>query len=176
MKMNRGLSRVVILSLLNGVLGLVFIAVCPAYAQTSASLTPIVSTSTVQVSTASAVAASTETVTFSGPVVVTATVVTDPTQGPTTLVVAIDGRGLKGIGTKTGIVYLNECEANLTRPFAGTDVIETTFAYFEDAPGSYLKAKTGLLTLNMTYNTTTKTLSKVTASVSTLVITSAGTP
>jgi hypothetical protein len=171
MKMNRGLSRVVILSLLSGVLvlGSLFIAVRPAHAQATVTNVTTVTSVTMQVSgTASALQSGlAETVTFSGPLVVTATVATDPTLGPS-VVVSIDGRGIKGIGSKTGTVYLNECEANLTRPFAATDVISTTFAYFEDAPGSYLKAKTGLLTLNLTYNTVTRALTKVTGSVGTL--------
>jgi len=87
---------------------------------------------------------------------------TDPILPPS-VVVSIDGRGVKGIGNNTGTVYLNECEANLNRRFAATDVISTTFAFFEDAPESYLRSKTGLLTLNLTYNTTTMALTKVTA-------------
>ena len=168
MKMDRGLSRVVLLSLLSGVLGSLFIAVGPAHAQAT------ISTLTIQVpgtaptvstaATASTVPAGA--VTFAGPLVVTATVVPDPALGPG-VAVFIDGRGVKGTDNKTGIVYLNECEANLTRPFTATDVIKTTFAYFEDKPGSYLNSKTGLLTLNLTYNTTTMVLTKVTASFST---------
>ena len=156
MKTYRGLSRVVILSL-----GSLFIAVRPAHAQTAT-----VSTFTVQVS-GSATAAQTglnETVNFSGPVVVTATVVTDPILPPGA-VVSIDGRGVKGIGATTGTVYLNECEANLSRLLAATDVINTTFAFFENKAGSYLFSKTGLLQLNLTYNTTTLALTNVIASV-----------
>jgi hypothetical protein len=159
MKMERGLSRVVLLSLLSGVLGSLFIAVGPAHAQAT------ISTFTIQVSgtapTASTALAGA--VTFAGPLVVTTTVVPDPALGPG-VAVFIDGRGVKGTGIKTGTVYLNECEANLTRPFAATDVIKTTFAFFEDKPGSYLNSKTGLLTLNLTYNTVTMALTKVTAS------------
>ncbi len=169
MKTYRGLSKAVLPSLLVGVLGALFIAVSPAYAQTSTVPTSTVSTFTIQVS-GSASAAKTglgEAVTFSGPLVMTANVITDPILPPS-VVVTIDGRGVKGIGNKTGTVYLNECEANLNRLFAATDVIQTTFAFFEDAPGSYLTSKTGVLTLNLTYDTTTMALTKVTASVGTL--------
>jgi len=96
---------------------------------------------------------------------VTARVATDPALGPSA-VVSIDGRGVKGIGSTTQTVYLNECEANLTRPFAATDVIKLTFAFFRDAPGSYLTSKTGLLTLNLTYSTATLKLTNVTGSAS----------
>jgi len=57
--------------------------------------------------------------------VVTATVMTDPVLPPVPRTITIDGRGVKGIGNNTGTVYLNECEANLHRRFAATDVIHT---------------------------------------------------
>lgn len=173
MKMNRGTSRVVILSLLSGVLvlGSLFMANHPAHAQaaTATATVSTVSSVTLQVSgTAPALKTGlTEAVTFSGPLVVTTTVMSDPAMGPS-VAVFLDGRGVKGIGNKTGTVYLNECEANLSRPFGATDVIRTTFAFFEDKPGAYLHAKTGLVTLNLTYDTTTMKLTKVTGSVSTL--------
>ncbi len=156
MKNDQRLSNVVVLSLLSASLALM--AARPAQAQT-------VSTITLPVSgTVSAVKSGlNETVTFSGPLVVTATVVTDPALGPSA-VVAIDGRGVKGTGNKTKTIYLNECEANLTRPFGATDVIQLTFAFFQDAPGSYLTSKTGLVTLTLTYDTVTMKLTGVTGS------------
>jgi|GEM_PF-5419232 len=108
-----------------------------------------------------------EPITFSGPLVVTSVVSTDPALGPGA-VVSIDGHGIKGTGSKSGKVYVTECEANLTRRFAGTDSIKMTFPFFEDAPGSYMNAKTGLLTLTLTYNLKTMLLTKVTASAGTL--------
>lgn len=160
MKMNR-LASVLLPSFL---IGSLFLAVGPASAQTS-----VTSTVTLQVSgTAPAVKTGlNETVTFSGPLVVTARVVTDPTLGPSAMV-SIDGRGVIGTGKKTGATYLNECEASLARPFAASDTINTTFAFFLDAPGSYMSSKTGLLTLTLTYDTTTMKLTGVSASVSTL--------
>ena len=143
--------------------GLLF-AAAPAYAQA-------VSTSsfTLQISgTASAVKTGlSETVQFSGPLIVTATVVNDPTLGPT-VAIWVDGRGVAGSGTKTKTAYANTCVANLTRPFGPTDVIQTTFAFFQNVPGGFMNAKTGLLTLNLTYNTTTQALTNVTASVGTM--------
>ena len=172
MNIDRGLSRVVVLSLMSGVLGSLFIVVGPIQAQTTAAaVSPVttVSTFTIQVSgTASALKTGlTEAINFSGPLVVTATVSTDPTLGPGA-VVSVDGRDVTGVGARTGTVYVNECEANLTRRFAATDVIKMTFAFFENAQGSYMKSKTGLLTLNLTYDTTKMTLTNVTASVGTL--------
>jgi len=175
-------SRGVVLPVAAGMLGALLLAVPAALAQTT------VSTFTIQVSgtASSAKTGLGETVAFSGPLVVTATVVTDPaastpTAGtsalPPSVVVQIDGRGVIGKGQKTGTTYNNECEANLTRLFAATDAIETTFAFFA-APsaagasaglvGSYLTSKTGVLTLNLTYDTTTAALTNVTASVGAL--------
>lgn len=172
MNRDRRLSRVVIVFLMSGVLGVVCIAVRSVHAQTKAATAvpaPTVSTFTVQVSGAASEMKTglAEPVAFSGPLVVTATVSTDPALGPGA-VISINGRGIRGIGAKTGTIYLNECEATLTRRFGAKDVIKTTFAFFENAPGSYLRSKTGLLTVKLTYNTKTMALTRVTANVSNL--------
>ena len=124
---------------------------------------------TIQISgTASAVKTGlAETVMFSGPLIVTATVVNDPTLGPT-VALWVDGRGVTGTGNKTKTAYANTCVANLTRPFGATDTVQTTFAFYQDTAGGFMSAKTGLLTLNLTYNTTTQALTNVTASVGTM--------
>jgi hypothetical protein len=155
--------RGTILSLLGGIVGALLLAAPGASAQST------VSTFTLQVSgTASSVKTGLpETVKFAGPVVITATVVTDPTLPPG-VVVSVDGRGVIGTGQKSGKTYKNEAEANLSRPFGPTDTINTTFAFFEDAPGSYINSKTGLLSLNLTYDTTTMALTNVTGAVGTL--------
>ena len=148
----------------SSLLGVLLFAAAPAHGQA-------VSTSsfTIQVSgTASAVKTGlSETVQFAGPLIVTATVVNDPTLGPT-VAIWVDGRGVTGSGNKTKTAYANTCVANLTRPFGPTDVIQTTFAFYQDVPGGFMNAKTGLLTLNLTYNTTTQALTNVTASVGTM--------
>jgi len=142
------------------VLGALF-AAAPAHAQTAAT-----SSFTLQISgTASSVKTGLpETVMFSGPLVVTATVVTDPALGPTTAVF-VDGRGVVGTGNKTKSTYINTCVANLTRPFGATDVIQTTCAFYPDTAGGYMSSKTALVTLNLTYDTTTMALTNVTASI-----------
>ena len=142
----------------------VLIAAAPTHAQTSVS-----SSFTIAVSgTASAVKTGlAETVAFSGPLIIKATVVNDPTLGPT-VAIFLDGRGVAGTGNKTKAAYANTCVANLTRPFGPTDVVQTTFAFFQDVPGGYMSSKTGLLTLNLTYNVTTQALTNVTASLGTL--------
>jgi hypothetical protein len=171
--------RGILSSLLYGALAALLLAPSAALAQTT------VSTFTIQVSgNASAVKTGLpETVKFSGPVVITATVVTDPaastpTAGTTALppavYVSIDGRGVIGVGQKTGAVYKNECEATLTRLFATTDAIETTFAFFKDAAegpalaASYLASKTGVLGLTLTYDAATMALTNATGTIGTL--------
>jgi hypothetical protein len=178
---NMKTGRPLMSSLLCGTLLALLVASPAAIAQTT------VSSFTIQVSgTASSVKTGLpETVKFSGAVVVTATVVTDPSTSSTTdttsvlppsVVVSVDGRGVTGVGQKTGAVYNNECEATLTRVFGATDSIQLTFAFFpapsstspEGSLGSYLSSKTGLLTLALTYDTTTMALTGVTGSVGTL--------
>jgi hypothetical protein len=167
MKINLGLSRAVMLSLLFGAAGSLVIATgtqaqvtatTPAAATTSTSVLQVIGTaSPLQTGL-------TETINFSGPLSVTTTVLVDPAL-PASVIVSIDGRGIIGVGATTKTIYHNECEANLTRQFAATDVIKTTFAFFENKAGSYLFSKTGLLTLSLAYSTKTMTLTKATAAV-----------
>ena len=171
--------RGILSSLLCGALAALLLAPSAAFAQTT------VSTYTVQVSgTASSLKTGLpETVKFAGPVVITATVVTDPaastpTAGTTALppavYVQIDGRGVIGTGQKTGAIYKNECEAVLTRLFATTDAVETTFAFFKDAAAgsaiaaSYAQSKTGVLSLTLTYDAVTTALTNATGAIGTL--------
>jgi hypothetical protein len=163
MESNMKNFRAAFLSFLGGIAGTILLTAPGASAQTT------VSTFTLQVEgTAPAVKTGLpETVRFAGPVVITATVVTDPALPPG-VVLYIDGRGVQGTGLKTGTVYNNEAEANLTRPFGATDHVETTFAFFENAAGSFIRAKGALLTLNLTYDTNTMSLTKVTGDIGTL--------
>ena len=164
-------ARGVLSSLLGGAVAALLLAAPAAMAQTT------VSTYTINVSgSASAVKTGLpETVKFSGPLVVTTSVVSDPSLPPG-VIVSVDGRGVTGVGQKTGTIYKNECEANLTRLFSATDTIKLTFAFFPapganapaDAVGAYMSSKTGILTLNLAYDTVTTALTGVTASVGTL--------
>lgn len=131
----------------------------------------VATTKTVQTSGAadSAKTGLAENVSFAGPLVVNTYVVTDPDLGPSTIV-QVDGKGIKGTGDRAATTYLNGCEAILTRPFAAKDHIEVTFAFFDDASDSYLRAKTALLTLDLTYDTTTKQLTSATSVVSPLTL------
>lgn len=108
-----------------------------------------------------------EAVTFSGNVMIYASVVTDPAV-PTGVTLYVDGKGIRGVGKETGTVYVNSCEANVTRLFRPTDKITLTFAFFEDKPGSFLRSKTGVVTINLTYDEATRKLKGATASIGTL--------
>ena len=136
-------------------------AVASARAQTAAT-----SSFTIQISgNASAVKTGLpETVMFSGPLVVTSTVVTDPALGPTAAVF-VDGRGVVGTGSKTKGTYSNTCVANLTRPFGPTDTIQMTCAFYPDTAGGYMSSKTALVTINLTYDTTTMALTNAVAGI-----------
>ena len=163
-------------------LAVLFLVVAPIHAQeaeketTAAAAVAVAVTSsqvTIQVSgqvSGSATTSKTgpaETVTFSGSVVINATVVTDPAL-PTGVTLFIDGKGLKGVGKETGTVYINSCEANVTRLFRPTDKITLTFAFFEDKPRSFLKSKTGVVTINLTYDEKTRKLTRATGVVGAL--------
>ena len=107
-----------------------------------------------------------ESVTFSGNIVIHATVVTDPAL-PTGVTLFVDGKGVRGVG-ESGTVYINSCEANVTRLFRPKDKITLTFAFFEEKSGAFLKSKTGVLTITLTYDEKTRKLTGATGVVGTL--------
>ena len=74
---------------------------------------------------------------------------------PPSVVFSLDARGLSCVGQTSKIAYINSGQANLTRPLVANDVIETTFAYYQNVPGGYLKARTAVAKLNVSYDTTT---------------------
>lgn len=108
-----------------------------------------------------------ESVTFSGNIVIDATVVTDPAL-PTGVTLFVDGKGVRGVGSETGTVYVNSFEANVSRLFRPTDKITLTFAFFEDKKGAFRKSKTGVVTITLTYDEKTRKLTRATGAVGTL--------
>ena len=163
-------------------LAVLFLVVAPTHAQEAgqeaatettaaeaAGVTAKTSQATIEVS-GSATALKTglsEGVTFSGKVAISATVVTDPAL-PTGVTLFVDGKGIRGVGNETGTVYVNSFEANVTRLFRPTDKITLTFAFFEEKSDSILKSKTGVLTITLTYDEKTRTLTGATGVVGTL--------
>jgi hypothetical protein len=93
--------------------------------------------------------------------------VTDPAV-PTGVTLFVDGKGVRGVGNETGTVYINSCEANVTRLFRPTDKVTLTFAFFEDKSGSFLKSKTGVVTITLTYDEKTRKLTRATGVIGTL--------
>lgn len=155
-------------------LAVLFLIVAPTQAQekpaapaVAVTATPSEATIKVSGSARSVETKLAENVTFSGNVVVNATVVTDPAL-PTSVSLFVDGKGLRGVGNETGTVYINSCEANLTRLFRPTDKITLTFAFFEEKTGAFLKSKTGVLTITLTFDEKTRKLTGATGSVQAL--------
>lgn len=164
-----------------------FLAVVPTQAQEPAAeeataaqavaVTATTSQATIQVG-GSAAALKTglaETLTFSGTVVISATAVTDPAL-PAGVTLFVDGKGIRGAGNETGTVYVSSLEANVTRLFRPTDKVTLTFAFFEEKSGAFLKSKTGVLTLTLTYDEKKRTLTGATGVVGTLDASVTGTP
>ena len=144
------------LALIGAILGAVLIAAPVARAQTA------VSSSTITIS--GNVLLNNDNISCSGSVKVTTTFVTDPVLPPSE-VVFIDARSVACTG-QNGTVWLNNGQANLTRPLVANDVIKTTIAIFPNTATGYLKARTALLTLNLSFNTTTGALLSASGSVS----------
>ncbi|MFL5417503.1 MAG: hypothetical protein ACJ78Y_15985 [Myxococcales bacterium] len=102
-----------------------------------------------------------ETLLCSGEATVTTTAVADPAQPG--MLVAVDARGLACVGTVSKATYVNTGEATLTRLLVPGDVIRTTIAVYPDVPGGFLQARTGVLVLNLAFDTVTGALAGATA-------------
>ena len=141
-----------------------FLALCACILMSGPARAQAVSTFTVQ--TSGSVTSATDTINFSGPVYVTTTVVPDPAGGPATAMVSVDARSLVATSSMTGASFVNSGQARLTRVFGATDVIKTTFSFFPPGPGGFLRGRTALVTLNLTYDLTTQALTGATAAIS----------
>jgi hypothetical protein len=145
----------------------------PAAAQTATSSFSVKSSGTVgtaapgTVSSSSLGTASPEAINCSGTVKVSTVAVSDPVLGPQ-LVVSVDTTALSCVGQTTKATYLNSGQGNLTRPLVANDVIKMTFAIYPNTAGGYLRARTGLVTANLSFDTTTGALTGASASISSL--------
>ncbi len=169
MKTRRLLSTAV-LWLVGWAMGGLLLTATAAHAQATASSSYTVSVSGTlgtKTTTASSgtVSTSPEAVSCTGPLKISAVTVRDPVMPPG-VVFSFDSRGLSCVGLTSKIAYINSGQANLTRPLVPTDVVETTFAFYQNVPGGYLKARTAVATLNVSYNTTTGALTSATGSIS----------
>jgi hypothetical protein len=90
--------------------------------------------------------------------------VNDPALPPQ-VVVSVDTTSLSCVGMTTKAVYLNSGQANLTRPLVASDTIQTTFAVYPNTAGGYMNARTAMVTLKLTFDTTTGALTSASASI-----------
>ncbi|MGE5048715.1 MAG: hypothetical protein ACM3PC_09120 [Deltaproteobacteria bacterium] len=109
---------------------------------------------------AGTVAGAPEALTCSGPVKVTAMIVKDPSM-PANSIVSLDTRMLSCKGATTGAAYKNSGQATLTRLLGPTDQIQTAISLYPSTPDGFMHARTGLATLNLSYNVTTGALAAV---------------
>jgi len=170
MKTRRFLSTAV-LWLAGGAAGGLLLAATPAHAQATASSTfsvPVSGTlgTPAPAGTKTVASGAAETVTCTGPLKLSAVAVKDPIMPPS-VVFSFDARGLSCVGQTSKIAYVNSGQANLTRPLVANDVIETTFAYYQNVAGGYLKARTAVATLNVSYDTTTGAITSASGTIGT---------
>jgi hypothetical protein len=105
-----------------------------------------------------------EAISCTGTVKVSSMAASDAVLGPQ-VVVWLDTTALSCVGVTTKTTYLNSGQGNLTRPLVATDVLKMTFALYPNTAGGYLKARTGMVTANLTFNTTTGALTAASASI-----------
>src|SRR5713101_2045610 len=84
---------------------------------------------------------------------------------PPGVVVRVDARGLTCVGATSKTAYLNTGFANITRLLVASDVVKMTFALYPNTAGGYMKARTGMVTVNLSYNTTTGALTGASATI-----------
>jgi hypothetical protein len=100
---------------------------------------------------AGTVAGAPEAVTCAGPVKVTAMIVKDPSMAPNSIV-SLDTRLLSCKGATTGAAYKNSGQATLTRLLGPTDQLQAAISLYPNTPDGFMHSRTGLATLNLSYN------------------------
>ena len=146
-----------VLSLL---LGGLLLTAGPASAQTATSSFSVSSSGTIGTPSGALITArvgAPENINCTGTVKLVTTAVTDPSLPPG-VVVRVDARGLSCVGATSKTAYLNTGFANLTRRLVASDVVKMTFALYPNTAGGFMKARTGMVTANLAYNTTTGAL------------------
>jgi hypothetical protein len=141
----------------------------PVTAQTATSSFSVTTSGTIgsstnTVSSASVGTTAPEAINCTGTVKLSATVVNDPVMPPQ-VVLSVDTRGLSCVGQTSKTTYLNSGQGNLTRPLVANDVVQMTFAIYPNTAGGYMKARTGLATANLSFNTTTGALTGASATI-----------
>jgi hypothetical protein len=151
-------------SLLARTLGLALVLAAPsAYGQSAVSRRASGVDGTLSAGAAVQVDPASENVHCSGDLTINTKAVSDPSLPPG-VVVSIDAGGLVCVGQGTRGRYVSDSQATLTRLLVANDVIKTTLAFHKNTPNGFLSARTALLTVNLTYDTTTGALMGASAS------------
>jgi hypothetical protein len=145
-------------------LGGLILASGPASAQTATSSFSVSSSGTIGTPLVAATAGAPENINCTGTVKIVTTAVTDPSLPPG-VVVRVDARGLSCVGATSKAAYLNTGFANLTRRLVANDVVKMTFALYPNTAGGFMNARTGMVTANLTYNTTTGALTSASVTI-----------
>jgi hypothetical protein len=143
--------------------GALVLAAPSAYGQSAHSARASGVTGTLTAGAGVKVDPSSENVQCSGDLTIATKAVSDPALPPG-VVVSIDASALVCVGQGTRGRYVTDGHATLTRLLVPSDVITTTLAFHRATPNGFLTARTALLTLNLTYDTTTGALTGATAS------------
>jgi hypothetical protein len=112
------------------------------------------------------IASGPEAVALKGPVSVTASYIPDPAGGQATMAYFIDATQITGTGASTGATYtVATGQANSTRPFATSDIIQVTMPFYPTTEGGFLNSRTMLLTLNVTVDPVTHAVTGINSSI-----------
>jgi hypothetical protein len=108
----------------------------------------------------------TESVTFSGNAVVRARVTPDPDfRTPDVVVLFIDMSGVTGVGATTKKKYVTTNKTIVQRRLRPSDSVVVSFPFWQSGTTSTGKSPVAAITINLTYDVNTKTLTAAAGSV-----------
>jgi hypothetical protein len=104
-----------------------------------------------------------EKVSCKGPVRLSVMVQRDPTMANQSSIVTVDTTGLSCVGAQSKATYTNTGHQILTRVFGAKDKLESPIAFFPATANGHLQARSGQVTLNLSYDTKNASLVHATA-------------
>ena len=108
----------------------------------------------------------TERVTFSGNAVVRARVMPDPDfRTPDIVVLFIDMSGVSGVGATSKKKYVTSNKTIVQRRLRPSDSVEVSFPFWQSGTSATGSGPTGKLSLTLTYDVNTKTLTAAAGSI-----------
>ena len=146
------------------VFAVAFLAVSGARADDTAA---VFSTFTVPVS-GQIIGHNNEKVSCKGPVRVAVMVQRDATMPHQSSIVTVDTTGLSCTGAKSKTSYSNTGHQILTRVFGAQDKLESPIAFFPATANGHLQARSGQVTLHLSYDTRSAALVRATATLTSL--------